>query len=53
MDQANREILDYYLLPRIDIAAAKAAPSKENGFFLDSYALTRSTLSSTLQRWHS
>jgi hypothetical protein len=37
MDQGNREVLDYYLLPRIDIAAAKLRLREENGFFLDSY----------------
>jgi DNA invertase Pin-like site-specific DNA recombinase len=37
MDQANRGVLDYYLLPRIDIAAARLRLREENGFFLDSY----------------
>jgi hypothetical protein len=37
MDQANREVLDYYLLPRIDITMAKLRLKEENGFFLDAY----------------
>jgi hypothetical protein len=37
MDQANREVLDYYLLPRIDITMAKVRLREENGFFLDAY----------------
>jgi hypothetical protein len=37
MDHANREVLDYYLLPRIDIAAVTLRLREDNGFFLDSY----------------
>lgn len=37
MEQTNREVLDYYLLPRIDMAAAKLRLREENGFFLDAY----------------
>ena len=37
MDAANRAVVDYYLLPRLDIAAAKLRLREENGFFLDAY----------------
>jgi hypothetical protein len=37
MDQANRDVVDYYLLPRIDFTIAKLRLRAENGFFLDAY----------------
>ena len=37
MDTANRAVVDYYLLPRIDIAAARLRLREENGFSLDAY----------------
>lgn len=37
MDAENRTPLDYYLLPRIDIAAEKLKLSEENGLALDAY----------------
>jgi hypothetical protein len=37
MDEANREVFDYYLLPSIDISMAKLRLREENGFFLDAY----------------
>jgi hypothetical protein len=37
MDHTNREILDYYLLPRIDMTAAKLRLAEENGLYLDAY----------------
>jgi DNA invertase Pin-like site-specific DNA recombinase len=37
MDSANRAPLDYYLLPRIDIASAKLTLAEENGLALDGY----------------
>jgi hypothetical protein len=37
MDQANREIVDYYLLPRIDISVSTLQLREENGFSLDAY----------------
>jgi len=37
MDQANRGVHDYYLLPSIDIAMPRLRLKEENGFFLDAY----------------
>jgi hypothetical protein len=37
MDAANLAPLDYYLLPRIDIAQPRLHLSDENGFLLDAY----------------
>ena len=37
MDASNQTPLDYYLLPRIDIAAAKLKLGEENGLALDGY----------------
>lgn len=37
MDRGNREVLDYYLLPRIDVVAAKLRMAEENGLHLDAY----------------
>jgi hypothetical protein len=37
MDQDNRERLDYYLLPRIDIALPKLRLAQDNGLSLDAY----------------
>jgi hypothetical protein len=37
MDMANHAVLDYYLLPRIDMAMAKVRLREENGFSLDAY----------------
>lgn len=37
MDMNNQGILDYYLLPRIDMVKAKVLLSEENGFSLDAY----------------
>jgi hypothetical protein len=37
MDAQNREPLDYYLLPRIDISAPKIRLAEDNGIFLDAY----------------
>jgi hypothetical protein len=37
MDSANREILDYYLLPRLDVAVPELRIREENGFSLDAY----------------
>lgn len=37
MDAENRTPLDYYLLPRIDIAAEKLKLSEDNGLALDAY----------------
>jgi DNA invertase Pin-like site-specific DNA recombinase len=37
MDASNRHILDYYLLPRIDMPAQKVRLAEENGIFLDAY----------------
>jgi DNA invertase Pin-like site-specific DNA recombinase len=37
MDAANRAVVDYYLLPRIDMAAARLRLKEENGFSLDTY----------------
>jgi DNA invertase Pin-like site-specific DNA recombinase len=37
MDAANRAVVDYYLLPRIDITVARLRLKEENGFSLDAY----------------
>jgi hypothetical protein len=37
MDAANKAPLDYYLLPRIDIAFEKLKLAEENGLALDGY----------------
>jgi DNA invertase Pin-like site-specific DNA recombinase len=37
MDQANREALDYYLLPRIDMTAPRLRLAENNGVSLDAY----------------
>lgn len=37
MDQPNREPLDYYLLPRIDMTEPRLRLAEENGVSLDSY----------------
>ena len=37
MDATNREVLDYYLLPHLDIAVPKLRLREENGFSLDAY----------------
>ena len=37
MDAANRSVVDYYLLPRIDMAVARLRLKEENGFSLDAY----------------
>jgi DNA invertase Pin-like site-specific DNA recombinase len=37
MDQANRDPLDYYFLPRIDMSAPRLRLAENNGISLDSY----------------
>ena len=37
MDTANRAVADYYLVPRLDIAAATLRLREDNGFSLDAY----------------
>jgi DNA invertase Pin-like site-specific DNA recombinase len=37
MDISNRDVLDYYLLPRIDITASNVRLTEDNGFLLDAY----------------
>ena len=37
MDEDNREPLDYYLLPRIDMSASRLRLARENGIELDAY----------------
>jgi hypothetical protein len=37
MDQANRDPLDYYLFPRIDMSASRLRLAENNGISLDSY----------------
>ena len=37
MDQPNREPLDYYLLPRIDMTAPRLRLAEDNGVSLDAY----------------
>ena len=41
MDHDNREALDYYLLPRIDISEPRLHLTEENGFMVDTYRATR------------
>ena len=37
MDRLNREALDYYLLPRLDMSAPQIRLAEHNGVSLDSY----------------
>jgi len=37
MNRSNRDVLDYYLLPRIDFAVGKLRMAEENGLHLDAY----------------
>jgi DNA invertase Pin-like site-specific DNA recombinase len=37
MDEANRQVYDYYLLPGIDISMPRLRLREENGFVLDAY----------------
>jgi DNA invertase Pin-like site-specific DNA recombinase len=37
MDSQNKDILDYYLLPSIDMSADKLRLAEENGVYLDAY----------------
>lgn len=37
MDSSNRDVLDYYLLPRLDVAVPELRIKEENGFSLDAY----------------
>lgn len=37
MDQSNRQALDYYLLPRIDMTAPRLRLAEDNGVSLDAY----------------
>nr|WP_283805269.1 recombinase family protein [Bradyrhizobium japonicum] len=37
MDGENKEILDYYLLPSIDMSADRLRLAEENGIYLDAY----------------
>jgi hypothetical protein len=37
MDSANREPLDYYLLPQLDMASSRLRLAEENGIMLDAY----------------
>jgi hypothetical protein len=37
MDAANRAVVDYYLLPRLDVAEATLRLREDNGLFLDAY----------------
>lgn len=37
MDRMNREPLDYYLFPRIDLAARRLRLAEDNGLGLDAY----------------
>ena len=37
MDRSNRNALDYYLLPRIDMTAPRLRLSENNGIYLDDY----------------
>jgi DNA invertase Pin-like site-specific DNA recombinase len=37
MDEANENVLDYYLLPSIDMSASKIRLAEENGIYLDAY----------------
>jgi hypothetical protein len=37
MNETNEQVLDYYLLPRIDVGLARIRLSEDNGVFLDTY----------------
>ena len=37
MDQSNRQPLDYYLLPRIDVGSAKIRLAEDNSISLDAF----------------
>ena len=37
MDKLNREALDYYLLPRIDMTGPRLRLAQDNGVSLDAY----------------
>ena len=37
MDELNQTALDYFLLPRIDMTAAKIRLAEDNGLSLDAY----------------
>jgi DNA invertase Pin-like site-specific DNA recombinase len=37
MDEANQQVLDYYLLPRVDMESPKIRLAEENGVFFDAY----------------
>lgn len=37
MNAGNRQVLDYYLLPRLDIAVARLRMAEENGLHLDAF----------------
>ena len=37
MDRSNREVLDYYLLPRLDMSVPRLRLAEHNGVSLDSY----------------
>jgi hypothetical protein len=37
MDRPNREALDYYLLPRLDMSMPRLRLAEHNGVSLDSY----------------
>lgn len=37
MDAGNHEVMDYYLLPRIDLPADRIRLSDDNGLYLDAY----------------
>jgi hypothetical protein len=39
MDRSNREVLDYYLLPRLDMSVPRLRLAEHNGVSLDSYRL--------------
>ena len=37
MDAANKQLLDYYLLPRLDMTLPRLRLAQDNGMSLDSY----------------
>jgi hypothetical protein len=37
MDETNENVLDYYLLPSIDMSESKIRLAEENGVYLDAY----------------
>jgi hypothetical protein len=37
MEAGNRDVMDYFLLPRIDLPADRIRLSEDNGLYLDSY----------------